>query len=319
MRLRDVLAEELRKRGIDCISFRTSKVFKFDPLQFAALMIANGKANVCRGEGKYKFNLNSERVEECNYILDYCESGLISREELLERAKNFPYIAIDCRFHHLHSEKEFKSLMTQIRETLNVVREYMWDERFVISGLKTDTNATHVEKLEDFLRGKERIILLDPNAEEVFEGERADVYVIGGIVDKSGNKKGLTSKIGEEIRKSGIDFESKKILLRGNVIGVPDRLNHIAEIVLKVVLDGKSVEEAIKEVQPKKVAKWRLRIELPKFVEKVEIKERTFRIVRKSVLKKFDWLNIGEKEFYEIAAEQGVIVVDDHFRVSDNS
>ena len=319
MRLRDVLVEELKERGISCLSFKTSKVFKFDPMQFAALMIISGRMSVCKGEGRYKFNLNSERVEECGYLLDKCEDGLIKREDLLKRAKNFPYIAIDCRYHHLHSEKEFKSLMTQIKETLNVVREYMWDERLVIAGLKTDTNATHVERLEDFLKDKKRIILLDPNAEEVFDGERADVYIIGGIVDKSGNKKGLTSKIGEEIKRSGIEFEARKILLRGSVIGVPDRLNHIAEIVLKVVLDGKSVEEAIREVQPKKVAKWRLRIELPKFVEKVEIKGKTFRIVRKSVLKKFDWLNVGEKEFYEVATEQGVIVVDDHFRVSDNS
>ena len=318
MRLKDLLVEELKRRGINCISFRTAKAFKYDPIQFAALMIANGKMNICEGEGKYKFDLEGNEVDECNFVLDRCE-GIIDRESLLKKADDFPYIAIDCRYHHLHSEKEFKSLIIQIKETLNVVREYMWDERLVVAGLKTDTNALHVDKLEDFLRDKKKIILLDPNAEDVFEGEKAEVYIIGGIVDKSGNKKGLTSKLGEELRREGIEFESKKILLRGDVIGVPDRLNHIAEIVLKVVLDGKSVEEAIREVQPRKVAKWRLRIELPKFVERIEIRGKKFRIVRKSVISKFDWLNITEEDFYEVASEQGVIVVDDHFRVSDNS
>jgi len=319
VRLKDVLVDLLREKGIDCVSFKTAKVFGHDPLQFAATLIASGKAKLCRGKGKYCFNLIGERVEYCEFTLDRCGEAVISREDLVERASDFPYIVIDCRFAHLHSEKEFKSLMTQIRETLNVVREYMWDERLVVSGLKTDTNATHVDRLEDFLKDKKRIILLDPNAEEVYEGERADVFIIGGIVDKSGNKKGLTSKIGEELRRNGIEFESRKILLRGDVVGVPDRLNHIAEIVLKVVLEGKGVEEAIREVQPRKVAKWRLRIELPKFVERVSVRGKTFRVVRKSVFERFDWLNITKEDFYDVAREQGVIVIDDQFRVSDNS
>lgn len=322
MRLRDIFVELLRQRGIERIGTSILKIAKSrDPIQTLAVYVAIGRANICFATGglKKSFTLDGKLVEEPPqaYVGD-CDNIIFTREELVERAQGFPYIVVDCSFFDLHTEKEKKKVLFQIKCTLGVIRDYMWDEKFVVTGIKPpEVPAVFYPSTVDFLKEKidsgeiKRVILLDPNAESVFEGEKADCYIIGGIVDKSGNKTGLTSKIGEMLKENGIPFESKKILLRGDVIGVPDRINTIAELLLKVVLDGKEIEEAIKEVQSPLVARWRLKKELPKHTIRVDINGRPFRIVKKSLFKEFGWLNIQPKDFFVACKQLGFLVVDD--------
>lgn len=284
-----------------------------DPLQSSAYHVIMGKANVCRGLKGDPFLKFNEDCKNPVYI-GRCQEPVITRKELLEKAKDFPYIVIDCYFYDQHTEKEKKKLALQIQQSLGVIRDFMWDERLIVT-YKDFGVGVFYPSTEEFLIdvGIDEVILLDPNGDEVFTGQKAKCYVIGGIVDKVGNKKGWTSKIGERLRRNGIDVKSLRIELRGDVIGVPDRLNTIVEILLRVILDGEDVEDAIRAVQPPLVAKWRLRKELPRRTVRIDVKGKPFRVVRKSEIKNFNWLNIRSKDFYEVCSELGYIVLDDEF------
>ncbi len=310
----------LKELGIDCISTEIRKIIESDdPLQSMAYHVIMGKAEVCKGLRGKVFNLG-----ECKNpaYVGKCNDPILTRDDLLEKAKDFPFIVIDCSFYDFHTEKEKKKLKLQIQQCLGVIRKFMWDERLVVThrdfgvGVFYPSTAKFIKE-----KGLKDVILLDPNGDEVFEGQRAECYIIGGIVDKTGNKRGWTSKIGESLRREGINFRSMRIELRGDVIGVPDRLNTIVEIVLRVILDGEDVEKAVRSVQSPLVAKWRLRKELPKRTVRIDVNGKPFRVVRKSELKSFDWLNIRPKDFYEACSELGYLVIDDEWleRILKNS
>ncbi len=284
-----------------------------DFLQSMAYHVVMGKAEVCSGlRGEILVKLN-QKCKKPVYI-GRCEKPILSRDKFLEKVKDFPYVVIDCSFYEYHTEKEKKKLKLQIQQSLGVVRDFMWDERLIVT-YKDFGVGVFYPSTEEFLKemGFDKVILLDPNGEYVFNGQRSKCYVIGGIVDKVGNKKGWTSKIGERLRKNGIKVKSVRIELKGDVVGVPDRLNAIVEILLRVILDGESVEKAVKTVQPPLVAKWRLRKELPKKTIRVDVRGKPFRILRKSEIKNFDWLNIRIKDFYEVCSELGYLVLDDRW------
>ncbi len=316
MRLKDVFVELLKSKGIERIGTRLKKISSSsDPIRMMALYVANGKANVCVADNtlQHSYDLAGRFTNDPPqaYVGKCEENILISREDLVSYP--FPYLVVDCRFYNLHTEKEKWKLELQIKQTLGVVREYMWDDRLIVTG-KNFGFGQFYESTEQFLerKGIKHVVLLDPNAKDVFDGSRAECYIIGGIVDKSGNKRGLTSKIGEKLRSAGVEVDSRKILLRGDVVGVPDRINHIAEILLRVVLDGEDVEAAIRHVQPPLVAKWRLRKELSKRSVRVCIGGKLCRVVAKSEFGSFrEWLNIRKKDFYEVCREQELFVVSD--------
>jgi len=315
VRLRDVLVRMLRSRGVDSISTNIERILESeDVLQMMAVWIANGKASVCEGHRGVAFDLSGRRIERAKTFVGKCENPILNRDDLLKEVEKefFPYIVIDCSFYDKLIEKEKRKLRFQIFQTLGLVRKFMWDERLIVTALDCGVGVYYPSTAQ-FVKekGLSNVVLLDPFGEEVFNGQKADCYIIGGIVDKVGNKRGWTSKIGEMLRREGVEFKSVRILLRGDIIGVPDRLNTIAEIVLRVVLDGEDVESAIRNVQSRLVARWRLRKELPKLTVRVDVNGRPFRIVRKSEFDKFDWLNLERSDFYEVCSELGYIVLDD--------
>jgi len=315
VRLRDVFVEKLRSQGVERIGARKREILNSkDVIRAMALEVANGKAKVLKGDGKlnFSFNLEGKLLQESPEA-HLGEEGevLFGKEELVCEAE-FPTIAIDCRFYELHSEKEKRKLRLQVTKTLGTVREFMWDEKLVVAG-KDFGVGIYCEKLEDYLleRGIEKVILLDPKGERVFSGEKAECYVIGGIVDKAENRD-LTTLIGDELERVGIDCDRQRIELRGDIVGVPDRINHIAEIVLRAVLDGLDVESAVRAVQPVVVAKWRLRKELPKKSVRIRVGDKTLRVLAKNVFREFNWLNARLKDFYDVCREQRIYVVSDH-------
>lgn len=315
VRLRGAFVNFLKSRGIYCISTNSKKVFSEEPISYIARNFASGKFSIYEGQGRFAFNLEGEKIQKCNYIA-WKEKRGINRDEMKDLLDKFPYIAVDCSLKSIHNEKELKSLIKQVEWTLRVVREFMWEERYVVAGMETKTSALHYPSIEDFIFDKkpEKIILLDPNADEIFQGDRADCYIIGGIVDKAGNKRGTTELIYRRLKEKGIAIERRKIILRGDVIGVPDRINHIAEIVLRSIIDGENVEEAIKKVQSRTIARWRLRKEIVKNSKRISRDGKTFRIIEKSFYSKIkEWLNVELEDFYRCAGDMGVIVVDDSF------
>ncbi len=315
MRLRDVFIEFLREKGIESISTNSFKVLDEDPVQYIARKFASGEFKIAKGRGKYCFDLSGNFVDSCSHIAWRLRDG-ISNTEISEKLSDFPFVVIDCSLKHIHTEKELLSLRKQIQKTLSVVRKYIWDDRLVVAGFDVDISCRKYPSVEDFLSEMnfERVVILDPNADGVFDGEKAECYIIGGIVDKSGNKKGATEKIYRRIEENGFQVERRKILLRGDVVGVPDRVNHIAEIVLKCILDGMDVEKAVYDVQNRKIARWRLRKEIARNAKKVEVSGKKFRVIERSF---FDgvrkWLKVNEDDFYRCARDMGVMVLGDDF------
>jgi tRNA (adenine9-N1/guanine9-N1)-methyltransferase len=320
VRLRDVLAEVLEREGIERV-YTPIRMEGRNPIQQIAVEIANGRASLCKAQKNTSFSYDlSGRILgiPADAFAGNCSKNVIvDREKLIKAAKEkgFPYVVVDLSFLNLHSDKEKSRLKVQLKATLGVIRDFMWDERLVIAGSadfplsEFSPKVLYFKNAADFLKDK-TTILLDPNAEEVFKGERAECYVIGGIVDKAGNKKGLTGKIGEKLEKEGVTFRSMRIELRGDVVGVPDRINAIAEIVLLSVLDGLGIEEAIKRVQSPLVARWRLKKELPKISKRFDSR-RPFRFVKKSDFGKFGWLNLSYKDFLEVSRRLGFLVLSD--------
>lgn len=316
MRLRDAFASELKKMGVERIGTRLKKVMSSpDPIARMALYVANGKAEVCRSDGglQHSFTLDGRFVNlPPQAYVGRCRSEiLLSRDNLT--AYPFPYIVVDCRFFDQHSEKEKWKIELQVKQTLGVVRNYMWDEK-LITTYRDVGFGTFYPSTEEFLRDKgiEKVVLLDPGGEKLYSKTHAKCFIIGGIVDKSGLKKGYTSRIGKALENEGFDVDYRRIELKGDVIGVPDRINHIAEILLKVELDGMDVENAIKAVQPPLVAKWRLRKELHNKTLRVCAGKRVFRVVARDEFDHFkDWLNIRKQDFYEVCREQKFFVVSD--------
>ncbi|MEM0353299.1 MAG: tRNA (guanine-N1)-methyltransferase [Archaeoglobaceae archaeon] len=310
MRLKDLFVEKLRGFGIERIGTSCRTSLK-DPIRSMVLQIMNSNAKVLIGDHgvKFSFSLDGKKLDSPpQAIVGYGENAILGKENFLD---DFPYIAIDCRFYDLHTEKEKAKLKLQVTQTLGIVREFMWDEKLVIAG-KDFGVGVYCERLEEFLKqeGIDEVVLLDPKGERVFDNKKAKCYVIGGVVDKSENRD-LTSKIGEELESAGIKCDRRRIELRGDIVGVPDRINHIAEIVLKVVIDGLEVEEAIRDVQPVVVARWRLRKEIPKKSVRLRLKDKTIRVVAKSTFDELSWLNVQRKDFYEVCREQRIYVVSD--------
>jgi tRNA (adenine9-N1/guanine9-N1)-methyltransferase len=315
-----VLAELLGDEGVERI-YTPIRMESRNPIQQIAVEIANGKANLCKAQKNTSFSYDLSgricKIPADAFAGNCSKNVIVDRKKLIRAAKErgFPYVIVDLSFFNLHSDKEKSRLKVQLKATLGVIRDFMWDERLVIAGLddlllsEFSSKVLHFKKTADFLRNK-TAILLDPNAEEVFKGERAECYIIGGIVDKAGNKKGLTGKIGEKLEKAGVTFRSMRIELKGDVVGVPDRINAIAEIVLLSVLDGLDVEDAIKRVQSPLVARWRLKKELPKISRRFDWK-RPFRFVKKSDFSRFGWLNISYKDFLEVSRQLGFLVLSD--------
>jgi len=316
MRLKDILIQELKKIGIERIGVRYRKVIASrDPIRTIAIGVIGGKFKIFKGSNEinWSLTLNGEklRLPPQAYVSTSGGEVILDRDRLLSKIDNFPFIALDCRFYDLHSQKEKKKLKLQIEQTLGVIRKYMWDERLIVAGKKFGYGR-YYNSIEEFLskHNFSNVILLDPNAESIYSGENAECFIIGGIVDKSGNKKGITSKIFKILDSSGFNVEAKKIQLRGDVVGVPDRINHIAEIILKCVFDNKSVEEAIKETQPHIVAKWRLRKEISKHVNKLKINDKIYGIILKDkYLELTNWLNIRWKDFFQVCSEQNIFVI----------
>ncbi len=312
-----MFVELLSKKGVKRI-WPCTKIWKLSAL------VAEGKAVVCRAKNckvSMDFNEKCDKIAADACVIPSCTLPLLSREELLKEAEkyNYPYILIDCRYYNIHTEKELRRLHLQLKCSVGVVRKFMWKDKMVVSGYSfPEIETPFYKKAENFFYEKniKKVLLLDPNAETEFslEDTNFNCYVIGGIVDLSGNKKGLTSKLGKELESEGIDVISRKFLLRGDTVGVPDRINSITEILLKCVIDKMDVEKAILSVQSPLVARWRLRKELAKISFRLDKKLNLnfpVRAIRKKDLENLKWLNVEEEDFYRECKKLGFYIVDE--------
>ncbi|RLE57328.1 MAG: hypothetical protein DRJ40_03185 [Thermoprotei archaeon] len=345
-RPKDALLEVLREEGLFSVACHVRGIVKRpreDPFQDLAVALLLGKGvlterregDLPRGvvyrEGVFKF-LGGPGDEHPDVVFRKVGSGYkhvlegVALERLLSR---FPLIVIDLSLWERHTEGEKSRLIQQLASSLNVVRAFLWDQHLVLTctypsiaerfrravGQRARPQVTQESTLE-FLRslGRVRAILLDPNVDEELTTDdvlTADVFVIGGIVDREVPRPGETRLIADKL---GSLVERKKIVLRGKLYGVPHRVNRVIELILRTRYVTRDLEKAILSTMSIYDKLWRLRHELVERAIRVRIEGSTKLLISRSVvneLRRFLGLDI---EYINLAIRQvGVEVVDDDY------
>ncbi len=330
--LADVFRDALREKGIESIGtlskrFRKSK----NKLQDIAVEIVHGKGAIFRVPEKtaVAWDLRGNRVEGSYYayaplcMADKFEM-VLSPEELRSKLPEWPYFIIDLQLWDKHTQKEKGKVCLQINQSYGLLRDYFTGRELAVTWANEEFRGMFHGPLDritaydgptaEFLKEKgiDEVVLLDPWADEVLSEKDFDVkaFVIGGIVD-TGHDKKLTPKIGEELERAGIRVRRRKIVLRGGVIGVPDRINRILGIILKMMVEGKSMDEAVYELQEPLHARWRLRKELPKRATRYMVDGKTYRVVEKELFDEYSkWLKIRWEDFVKVLRELDLVALD---------
>ncbi len=275
MRPREALLKVLYEndvRSLASLACDLNRRFLRDPFQETAvhMLVKNSKINTEKGLKSKRWFKATYKDEEIWYMwrggeersdATHEREGKLTREELLPLLDEKPYIGVYLGFAHLHTERELRKLRLQLWEVLDSVRYFLWDAHMVMidrpSWLDWKPNEYVKEmELKEFEDVNERIVLLDPNAENVLTREdvlEADAFVVGGIIDKEVPRPGLTSKIPCK------RCERRKIELWGSVIGVPLTINKLVFAVLmaRYELNG-DIERALVEVMGARERRWRL-------------------------------------------------------------
>ncbi|HII61367.1 tRNA (guanine(9)-/adenine(9)-N1)-methyltransferase [Pyrococcus horikoshii] len=328
----DVLREILQEKGIISVGTLSRKwPSGRDIYQELALLLLEGDGAIVEleEETSESWDLNGKKVGPSKYA--YVRPCLVEKfkvvvdgDEIARRLPDYPWIIVDLMLWDKHIPKEKDKITLQVRETYAVMRRMYYPRKFAITWINEEykkKNKLPLEKIvsyegttAEFLkeRGINRVVLLDPNADEALSEKDLEekAFIIGGIVDMKGDKKGTTAKIGEVLKKEGIEVLRRKIVLRGDVIGVPDRINHITEILIRM-LYGEPMERAILAVQAPTHARWRLRREIPKRKIRYLIDGKLYLVVEKELFDELKgWLNIRWEDFVKVLRETGIIALE---------
>ncbi|WP_457750852.1 tRNA (guanine(9)-/adenine(9)-N1)-methyltransferase [Thermococcus sp.] len=331
--LAEVFREALREKGIDSFGvlskrFRKSK----NKLQDVAVEIINGKGAIFRVPEKtaVAWDLNGNRVEGSYYAYaPLCMrekfEPVLTPEELKAKLPEWPYFIIDLYHWDKHTQKEKGKVCLQVSQSYGLLRDYFTGKELAVTWANDEFKSMFHGPIDritayegptaEFLRegGIDEVVLLDPWAEETLSEKDFSVkaFIIGGIVDTGGNKKKTTPKIGEELERAGIRVRRRKIVLRGDVVGVPDRINRILGIILKMMVEWKSMDEAVYEFQEPLHARWRLRTELPKRSIRYKVNGRTYRVVERELFDEYSkWLKIRWEDFVKVLRELDLIALE---------
>jgi len=188
------------------------------------------------------------------------------------------HFIVDLGAIHIHGERELKSLALQLDLSASIVNKDPRYRLHAVAPLKTTGLAyierssqrsgyplyvAPLEKLVDML-GVRRVIVLDPYGDEdlrVEDLEWVEAIVVGGIVDRTPIKR-LTTML----RNTNIPWApSRRIRLRGSLLGVPGEINSIISIVVRA-LETRDLEGSIRHVQPRRDAVIRASAELTKIL-----------------------------------------------------
>ncbi|NPA47140.1 MAG: tRNA (guanine-N2)-dimethyltransferase [Thermococci archaeon] len=330
--LRDVFVETLRERGVESLGtlskrFRKSK----DRIRDMALAVFYDLGAIAElpEPTNVAWDLGGRVTEGSKYA--YVPSCMVPRfriildsDGLRARLPKWPYFIVDLMHWDKHTQTEKGKLCLQIVQAYSLVKSRFTGKELAVTWanaefrdmiyMPLDRITAYPGPTSEFLREKgiDEVVLLDPWAEETLSESDLNLgaFIIGGIVDTSGSKRKTTPRIGEVLEEAGITVRRRKITLRGDVMGVPDRINRIIGILLRM-MEGVPMDEAVYEFQEPRHAKWRLRRELPKRAFYVNVNGERRKAVSLSLLKEYEgWLKIRKKDFLKVAREMGLVVID---------
>ncbi len=333
MTLADVFREVLREKGVERVGALSKRFRKSrNVLQDMAIEVFYGKGAVVRVPERtfFAWDLSGKRVEGSHYAyVPSCMVGkfetVVERKDLLGRLPDWPRFIIDLYHWKKHSQTEKGKICLQVTQSYGLLRDYFTGRELTVTWANDEFRRIYNGPLDritayegptaEFLAEKEidEVVLLDPWADEVLSERDFDVkaFIIGGIVDTGGTKKKTTPKIGEELENAGIKVHRRKIVLRGDVIGVPDRINRILGIILKMMVEGEDMDRAVYEMQEPLHARWRLRKELPKRAIRYKVDGKTHRVVEKELFDEYSqWLKIRWEDFVKVLRELDLIALE---------
>ncbi len=291
---RNALLNLMKRREINClIVWSPENVSRLvdNGLQEAAIEMLVHEKNICLQRKAFPMKpvyredgviLGVPRREgvDCRYVLGgpRCNKIAISWRELETQLPNppLPAFVADLGMINKLLDEEVASLKVQLGVALSVVRRYLWDPHLVLTSARENTGEWLFDVMGKakvtitrekpgrvlWSMGADRVIILRPDAEEPLTVEDvvgADAFVVGGIVDKI-PRRGVSKYLDASVPWG----EPRKIVLRGSLIGVPDRINRIIEIIFRILFENYSVEEAVIKTMTKRDIMKRLTIEIMK-------------------------------------------------------
>lgn len=334
-KLSDVFRKLLVSRGIDKVGTLSKRVPKRDTkdrLQDIAIHVLEGYGYIGKVEKPtaIAWDLENGTTKDAIYAfipknLAHRFKAVIMAEDIKKAIPEWPYFIVDLMHWDKHTQKEKGKVCLQLAQCYGLLRDYFMGDRLAVTwaneefremaNMPLDKVTLHEGPTTEFLKseGIDEVVLLDPWAGEVLSEEDFGVraFIIGGIVDTGGTKKKTTPKIGEELETAGIKVRRRKIVLRGDIVGVPDRINHILEILLGMMVEGKDMDEAVYDVQSPLHARWRLRKELPKHATRYMINGKVYRVVEKELFDEYsNWLKIRWEDFVKVLRELNLVALE---------
>ncbi len=292
MRPRTALYNLLFQKGIDCIvdwSPSSRSRLRELGLQAVGLEMLVHERNVCRQripsgmriigiDDGVKLGVPQRDGIKCHYTIGWrrCDRLVVSWRELLSMLPSppLPAFVVDLGLLGKHSDEERARLKVQLGITLNVIRMYLWDPHLILTSTPENVRNWLFDVMGNakvnisrekpgrilWSMGADKVIILRPDASNPLsedEVRQADAFIIGGIVDRI-PRPGVSRYLDASVPWG----EPRKILLRGSLLGVPERINRIVEIILKILIDNMSLEEAIVSSMTKRDIQRRLIVEI---------------------------------------------------------
>jgi len=267
---------------------------------------------------KFRILLGRDSMSADSLLSSSHSQNALSWKELLDLLPEppFPLFVIDVSLKYIHTEEELEKLRLQIAVSLSTIREYLWDRHLAITSADPETsrwlseylgrNKTIItdSKPNEVLwsLGADMVVILRPDAPENLTPDdimKADAFLIGGVVDLM-PRRGL-SRILDNLVPWGIP---RRIALRGSVIGVPERINRIVEILLKArYLYKGNLEKAIVTSMSKRDVMNRVFVEIMRNSYPCGKVRCVSYDLYKSLRK---WLPLSENDFRLAASKAGV-------------
>jgi tRNA (adenine9-N1/guanine9-N1)-methyltransferase len=246
--------------------------------------------------------------------------ALVTWREVAELLPTPPLPLFVVDFSILSSQEtiDVASIKIQVEECIERVREYLWDPHLAI----TSADKSMADWIHS-VAGKNKIIITPSKPSELLWSMDADkvtiirqdaphpltpndvlssdAFLIGGVQD-SVSRPGM-GRVFDNLVPWGIP---RRIELKGSVVGVPDKVNKIVEILLKARYKyGGEVERAVISSMTKKNVITRLYSEIVKRTERSGGEQYVSIETYYDIAK---WLPITREDFIKVAEKAGVKV-----------